>query len=513
MFTIGQRLKKEREALFISMERASEETRIRSVFLKALEADDYTVMPSAAQGRGFLRIYSNYLGINIDEIIADMQKNAPAPEEILGPLPQVNLVETDVPSLTEADVEKKPLPFWTSWFGQKNQTDSTPEDSIAETPADENIIAEEMPVAEEQLPAEEDAKPSLLARLLALIPSRKAGVEIESSPVIEEKIEAPKPSPPSKTAEQIFINIGKQLRERRELISLTIDEVELHTKLRTVFVKALEEGALDKLPSPVQTRGMLANYASFLDMDVDVILLQFADALQAKRREKYSETPREKIETEVKASIPLLRGFIAGDLVFGIAMIVVIVALGLWGIGLVINSTNEVDVEPTAPSIVDVLAEAPVDTPLANETFEPVNEEPLSTSEPGTEVIATPTINVNANVTVSILAVERAFVRISVDGELVFEGRIAPQETQSYEAEEQIQILTGNAAALRVTYNGRDLGLLGNVGEVVNRVFTISGIVTPTATIPPTPTNTLPVTSTLTPTATPTITPEPETSE
>jgi hypothetical protein len=194
-------------------------------------------------------------------------------------------------------------------------------------------------------------------------------------------------------------------------------------------------------------------------------------------------------------------------------MIVVIVALGLWGIGLVINSTNEVDVEPTAPSIVDVLAEAPVDTPLANETFEPVNEDPLSTSEPGLEGIVTPTINVDANVTVSILAVERAFVRITVDGELVFEGRIAPQETQSYEAEEQIQILTGNAAALRVTYNGRDLGLLGNVGEVVNRVFTISGIVTPTATIPPTPTNTLPVTSTLTPTATPTTTPEQETPE
>jgi cytoskeletal protein RodZ len=45
--------------------------------------------------------------------------------------------------------------------------------------------------------------------------------------------------------------------------------VERHTHLRAVFVKALEEGAFDKLPSPVQTRGMLSNYATFLDLDVD----------------------------------------------------------------------------------------------------------------------------------------------------------------------------------------------------------------------------------------------------
>ena len=68
-------------------------------------------------------------------------------------------------------------------------------------------------------------------------------------------------------------------------------------------------------------------------------------------------------------------------------------------------------------------------------------------------------------------------------------------------------VLTGNAAALRITYNGRDLGLMGNIGEVVSRVYLITGIVTPTATISPTPTNTLPVTITPTPTLTPEFTP------
>jgi hypothetical protein len=105
--------------------------------------------------------------------------------------------------------------------------------------------------------------------------------------------------------------------------------------------------------------------------------------------------------------------------------------------------------------------------------------------------------------------VERVFVRISVDGEVVLEGRIAPGETKTFEANDQVMILTGNAAALRVTYNGKDLGLMGNVGEVVNRVYLISGVVTPTATISPTPTITPPATITPTPTFTPTFTPTP----
>jgi hypothetical protein len=133
----------------------------------------------------------------------------------------------------------------------------------------------------------------------------------------------------------------------------------------------------------------------------------------------------------------------------------------------------------------------------------PVTETPLTT--PGVETPAGSELN--ANVVVSIFAVERVFTRISVDGELAFEGRIAPGETKVFEANDQVMVLTGNAAALRVTYNGRDLGLMGNTGEVVSRVYLITGVAVPTPTISPTPTNTLPATITLTPTLTPTVLP------
>ncbi|NOH04548.1 MAG: helix-turn-helix domain-containing protein [Chloroflexi bacterium] len=303
----------------------------------------------------------------------------------------------------------------------------------------------------------------MAGRLKSLFRVKAGGQDSQAAGVVEEKDEVQeKPETPAKPplpADAILAEIGAQLRERRELISLTMEEVERHTHLRAVFVKALEEGAFDRLPSPVQTRGMLANYAGFLDLDVDAVLLRYADALQARRREKYAETPREKIQTQVKPSMPLLRTFIAGDLIFGMVMVAILITLAIWGVGRVV-SLQEERAEPTAPSIVEVLGDEPLPTASAEATVGTVNEPEAATRDLGGAILAVTeegTPEVPANVTVSIFALERVFVRVSVDGKVVFEGRMAPRETQVFNAENQVVILTGDGSALRITYNGRDL--------------------------------------------------------
>lgn len=543
--TIGQRLKREREARYISLEKAAQETRIRRVFIQALEADDFSVMPSAAQGRGFLRNYAEYLSLDIDELIAEIQRNPIPPAEVSGPLAQVNLAETELPPLTESQ-DEEPAPRLLNRFrNRKPKAESTPEpiqESVAEvvsTPEEEKpktrgkkkkIVAEEIsqpvvemqaeePTAEtpldggEQVEDKEEPKQGWWGRVVSLFKVKVTRQDAASADVVVEKeITPPQPAKPDKPADVIMAEIGAILRERRELISLTVDEVERHTHLRAVFVKALEEGAFDKLPSTVQTRGMLSNYASFLDLNVDTVLLRYADALQARRHEKYAETPREKIQTQVNPSMPVLRTFIAGDLIFGVVMIAVLVGLAIWGIGRVVSLQSQAQLAPTALPIVDVLGSvpAPIESPVV--TFVAVDDPSLATSEPGVEEVAPPEIaatSSTANVTVSVFALERTFVKISVDGEVVFEGRMSPRETKLFEAENQVVILTGDGSALRITYNGADLGLMGGSGEVISRVYLITGVATPTATIPPTPTNTPLTTPTFTPTATatPSVTP------
>lgn len=495
MESVGQRLKKEREARYLTLEKASEATRIRVVFLQALEADDYSALPSATQGRGFLRNYADYLGLNLEEIIAEIQKNAPPPAAI-GPLPEVNLIETEIPIAVEEE-EPAARGLLTGWLERLRRKDSQPE---AETQ-----FAEEPPLVEESQPEVEDQlRAGWLSKIAGYFQSRRAESEPQVESVVEMAGEEPAPFVPLLPADKIFAEIGDKLRQRRELISLTVEEVERHTKLRAAFVRALEAGDHKNLPSPVQTRGMLANYATFLDMDADAIMLRFADGLQARRHEKYAETPREKIQTEITPTMPRLRSFIAGDLVFGLAMIAVLAGLAIWGVRRILTQQEEKPA-PTAPSIVDVLGEKQPTQPVGL-TFAPVG-----TSTPTLDLLLaqaeTPTFASSANVVVEVYTLKRAFVRVAVDGKVAFEGRLAPQERRIFEANDQVMVLTGDGSALRIRYNGADLGLMGNVGEVVNRIYLITGVATPTATVSPTPTQTPVVTITPTPTQTPSFTP------
>ena len=86
-----------------------------------------------------------------------------------------------------------------------------------------------------------------------------------------------------------------------------------------------------------------------------------------------------------------------------------------------------------------------------------------------------------------LVAKQRAWVQVKVDGKLVFEGRVIPGNAYPYSGNERVELITGNGAALQVFYNQIDLGTLGGFGDVVERIFTIGGIQTPTATITSTP--------------------------
>lgn len=96
-------------------------------------------------------------------------------------------------------------------------------------------------------------------------------------------------------------------------------------------------------------------------------------------------------------------------------------------------------------------------------------------------------------------------MRVTVDNILAFEGRLLPGSVKLFGGELSIEILTGNAGGVKVIYNQRDLGVMGLFGEVINRVYTAEGIVTPTPLVSftPTPTETPAVTSTPTQTTTP----------
>ena len=512
MQTIGQRLKAAREEKNLTLDQVFEATRIRVPYLRALELDDLSSMPSPVQARGYLRNYAEYLELDIDQLLDDVKSSPKPVDEIIGPADSTDQLDELSPEPVSEQIEtslSSPIPASTPQTDTPPQPDSLEDntDDMSQPDVTENLwqtwlnrVSSVLPgksaqkIEETQTEAVPTDEPE--DDKIEFTDEWRTAMEDQQDDISLESID-PSDLPSSI---QIFKEIGVDLRNTREVLNLNIEEVERNTHVKAHYLQALEQGAMNKLPSTVQMRGMLANYASFLDMDVDHILLRFADALQARHREKNPQVTKRKAGEPILASLPPLRSFIAGDMIFGVGMAVLLVGFVIWGINRVVTLQSQREIQPTAPSISDVLLASP-DPSLftATATLLPVE----SFGGEATPTIIIPTVNINVSVQVNLVAVERTYMRVIVDGENVFEGRVVPGNVYFYEAEEQVEVLVGSGAAIRVAYNGRDLGLLGAFGQIVSNIYRAEDIVTPTPLPTAEATNTVPPTATSRPTNTP----------
>jgi len=545
--TIGQQLKKTRKSHHLTLEMVAEATRIRLAYLQALENDDFETLPSSVQARGFLRNYAQYLELDLEQLVEelrDMQPEGTSEPEVIfegddtRPVPQQEAPkpELDPDNLPEGTAQE---PFWQSWLRRvkreveeaDSSSASMPEPQPAPVPEAEPALETEAgPNAVDEAPGvggEGGKGPEPGTRFLEWFRARFPESQKDDLPFLEIEEEPepqPKPEPddqvdsevpaePGQSSQEIIQEIARQLQRRREMLSLTLEEIERHTRMRVEFMDALEKGNFDELPSPVQTRGMLANYASFLDLDVDALLLRFADALQARHRERHPVKPAgRRRQPNIPERVPRLRTFIAGDWIFGIGIALLLVGFSVWGISRVIalqSEQAEVLPEATGPSISEALIGTPGETVEAEVTLIPAEDTPIPQLGEGTVEIPTPAANVN--VQVNIIALERSYLRVTVDGEVAFDGRTIPGNAYPFDAEQTVEVLAGNGAALRVVYNQRDMGLMGGFGQIARFIYTIDEVLIPTPEVPPTETQTpfLSPTPTITPTPTTTSSPTP----
>lgn len=435
--SIGQQLRKKREARRISLEQASQATRIRLRYLQALETDDFSLLPSIVQVRGFLRSYAQFLDLPMEPLLV--------------------------------------------------QLDGGP--ALIDDPAAEET---EQPSAEQV--------------------SSSAG---------------------SSTSAGVFQEIGARLRHQREQLGLTLEDVERNTHLRMRYLKALESGRLEDLPSPVQGRGMLSNYAVFMGMDSEELLLRFAEGLQADLSDRRSASSQSAVSKKgLPSSRQAKRGqrFLAPDFIIGFITVVVLVGFVSWAVVRVSAVQSGQEPTLTAPSVADVLAQdtmvpttfetdaLPGETVAAGMETTPEAGEPTATQtlavavgEPADTLEPSPTLPIidSGLIQLYLVARQRAWARIIVDGEIELEGRVVPGSPYLFTGNERMELLTGNGAALQVFLNRQDLGPLGISGEVVQRVFTPDGMQTPTPAVSPTSRPTETATITLTPAGTPSPTPTP----
>ncbi len=329
-------------------------------------------------------------------------------------------------------------------------------------------------------------------------------------------------------AQKLLSEIGNDLKKQRNRLSLSTASIEEITHIPLHYVIALEEGRFDELPSSVQCKGMLNNYAGFLDLDTEAILLKYAEALQLLRQEALLLVENKKKKKAIyipnpggmpKQGLPTARSLFSLDIFVVIILVVITFASLIWGASAILSYQVDPRATKTAQSQIDAL----INTATAEARLTPTSSIEPPTTETVVAVLPVdrPTLTFAAPaasgspVSVFFVANQSAYMQVIVDGKVVFNGRLITGNPYLFEGKNRVELICGNAAAIQVIFNQTDLGSLGPQGSVIHLIFNINSFgtptftpsVTPSATLRPSktprPSNTYPPTKTKLPTSTP----------
>ena len=312
--------------------------------------------------------------------------------------------------------------------------------------------------------------------------------------------------------------LGRLLREARTAKEHGLADVESATRIRQKYLEALESGDFAKLPRGTVARGFLRTYASFLGLDVEEMLRRYgkesgdvgADLAIAEPGKPRLADYR---PLEVTLSEPV-RSFPWWTVILAALLVIAIIATVLWwlnrttGFNLLAafspapTATATATHAPTAtrwvvtatPKPEMPTAEAAQPTPTSDLLPLPMPTVP-ATLTPTPRPTATPEVVSQIDLTLKIL--RRAWVRVTVDGQIAEENTFEAGSERDWQATESISVRTGNGGGVSLTLNGEDLGAMGDIGKVVERTWVIDQagvteqtLVTPAKTPAPTATPT-----------------------
>ncbi|WP_227766546.1 helix-turn-helix domain-containing protein [Zhaonella formicivorans] len=260
--------------------------------------------------------------------------------------------------------------------------------------------------------------------------------------------------------------IGETLKEARESKNLTLRDAEAATKIRLKYLEALENEDFSELPGRVYIIGFLKSYAKFLELEDQALVEEYKATY---RNEETAQTQA------LKSALPRQGETPQNKKLFKLAGLALIVAL-LFTINFIYQHNRK-----------DVAGEKNMQPPpvLAEQKDEDPDSEPepsVSTrSEPG-DVPETGNANSDdlgqsqgVKVTVQVLpdAGLKSWIRVIADGKQIFSGILQAGEKREFNGDKLVAIKFGNAGAVRVTVNGQDQGIIGQMDDVVDKEYKI----------------------------------------
>jgi len=239
------------------------------------------------------------------------------------------------------------------------------------------------------------------------------------------------------------MSIGADLTAAREAAGQSIEDVSRATRIRGELLRRIEADDFSGCGGAVYARGHIRSIANHLGVDPAPFVADF----DRTHVEGPAPGTREIFEHEIIA-MPERTGpnwTAAMAVVAGLLLVVALVS---------VFSANP----PATPDAAN---------PLTSGTPSPTTA-PTVTTTTAPPLVAGNIGGVNLRVKV---VNSRSWVTVRADGKTIHEGLLRAPAQQDFTAKNKINVVFGNAGAVQIVVNGRDLGSPGRSGEVVRLEF------------------------------------------
>ncbi len=220
---------------------------------------------------------------------------------------------------------------------------------------------------------------------------------------------------------------GTLLKEEREKQNKSLEDIEKTLKIHLDYLKAIESDNYELLPPEVFLKAYLRLYAETLGLDGKYILKLYAEVIGNGVVAKPSTPVKESVESPVEKNISQMR---KKTIQWSIVVSIVVILFAV---------------------LMKIEKQEPVMKPASA-----VQENDALESE---------------MLRLEITASEITWVSVKIDGTKPREWLLRKGEEITLNATDAFVIKVGNAGGTRLTLNGRDLGVLGPQGKVVDIVL------------------------------------------
>ena len=269
-------------------------------------------------------------------------------------------------------------------------------------------------------------------------------------------------------------NIGQVLKNAREEKGLTIEQVAARLFISKGKLDAIENGDWRKLPHQVYIRGYIIQYATFLNV-LDIVRAELAAP------EPEADQARQKDAPKGRVGIPMTQGLRKRIISIGITGAVLLGFL----IFMNVQRPHHVVQQPQQQTLPGPQAAAEQPAVAANgqggaaaggQTV-PGRPQDQKAGEEGYQTVAGQDRSeavydkrqdklVLAPKKLMIACQERTWVAIVIDGTERKEFTLNPEEVVVLNANDKFDVLIGNVGGVKLFYNGKEVSLPGESGEV-----------------------------------------------